>query len=122
MGTIYNNIIETIGRTPLVKLNRVTEGVDATILLKCEFFNPLGSVKDRIGMSMIDDAEKRSVINKDTTIIEPTKAAPMAATWDPRLPSPSRPRVFPFRLVPMHVCQRPLLTAASSRWIFRAMQ
>src|SRR5687768_16587048 len=72
MGRIYNNIVETVGRTPLVRLNRVTSGVDATILLKCEFFNPLGSVKDRIGMSMIDDAEKRGLIKKDTTIIEPT--------------------------------------------------
>ncbi len=49
MGRIYNNIIETVGRTPLVKLNKVTAGAGATILLKCEFFNPLGSVKDRIG-------------------------------------------------------------------------
>ncbi len=72
MGTIYKNIVETVGRTPLVQLNRVTEGVAATILLKCEFFNPLGSVKDRIGVSMIEDAEKRGVISKDTTIIEPT--------------------------------------------------
>jgi len=72
MGRIYNNIVETVGRTPLVKLNRVVDGVDATILLKCEFFNPLGSVKDRIGMSMIEDAEKRGVLNKDTVIIEPT--------------------------------------------------
>ncbi len=72
MGRIYNDIVETVGRTPLVKLNRVTAGVDATVLLKCEFFNPLGSVKDRIGMSMIEDAEKRGVLKKDTTIIEPT--------------------------------------------------
>ncbi|MCX8089427.1 MAG: cysteine synthase A [Verrucomicrobiae bacterium] len=72
MGRIYNNIIETVGRTPLVRLNRVTDGVPATILLKCEFFNPLGSVKDRIGMSMIEDAERRGIINKDTVIIEPT--------------------------------------------------
>ena len=72
MGRIYNNIVETVGRTPLVKLNRVTEGSLATILLKCEFFNPLGSVKDRIGMSMIEDAEKRGVLKKDTVIIEPT--------------------------------------------------
>ena len=49
-GRIYNNIVETVGRTPLVRLNHVTAGVPATILLKCEFFNPLGSVKDRIGM------------------------------------------------------------------------
>lgn len=72
MGTIYNNIVETVGRTPLVKLNKVTAGLDATIALKCEFFNPLGSVKDRIGMAMIEDAEKRGIINKDTTIVEPT--------------------------------------------------
>src|SRR5215510_14885583 len=72
MGRIYNNIIETVGRTPLVRLNRVTAGVPATILLKCEFFNPLGSVKDRIGMSMIEDAEKSGKLKKDTVIIEPT--------------------------------------------------
>lgn len=72
MGRIYNNIVETVGRTPLVRLNKVTQGVDATILLKCEFFNPLGSVKDRIGMSMIEDAEKKGILKKDTTIIEPT--------------------------------------------------
>jgi cysteine synthase len=72
MGRIYNNIVETVGRTPLVRLNKVTAGVDATVLLKCEFFNPLGSVKDRIGMAMIEDAEKSGVLKKDTTIIEPT--------------------------------------------------
>ena len=64
MGRIYNNIVETVGRTPLVKLNKVTAGLDATILLKCEFFNPLGSVKDRIGMAMIEDAEKRGVLKR----------------------------------------------------------
>jgi cysteine synthase len=72
MGRIYNSIVETVGRTPLVRLNRVTAGLDATILLKCEFFNPLGSVKDRIGMSMIEDAERRGVLTPETTIIEPT--------------------------------------------------
>mgnify|MGYP000971251129 CR=1 FL=1 len=72
MGRIYNNIVETVGRTPLVRLNRVTAGLDATILLKCEFFNPLGSVKDRIGMSMIEEAERRGVLKQDTVIIEPT--------------------------------------------------
>ena len=72
MGRIYNDIVETVGRTPLVKLNKVTDGVDATILLKCEFFNPLGSVKDRIGMAMIEDAERRGVLKKETVIIEPT--------------------------------------------------
>ena len=76
MGRIYNNIVETVGHTPLVKLNRIpaSAGVDAStsVLLKCEFFNPLGSVKDRIGMAMIEDAEKKGSINKDTVIIEPT--------------------------------------------------
>ncbi len=72
MGTLYNNIVETVGRTPLVKLNRVTEGLDATIALKCEFFNPLGSVKDRIGMSMIQAAELDGTLTKDTVIVEPT--------------------------------------------------
>jgi cysteine synthase A len=72
MGRIFKDIVETVGRTPLVRLNRVTAGVPATILLKCEFFNPLGSVKDRIGMSMIEDAERRGVLTKDTVIIEPT--------------------------------------------------
>jgi cysteine synthase A len=72
MGKIYNNIVETIGHTPLVKLNQVTQGLEATIALKCEFFNPLGSVKDRIGMSMIEAAEKAGKLNKDTVIVEPT--------------------------------------------------
>lgn len=72
MGRIYNNIVETVGNTPLVKLNRVTAGLEATVALKCEFFNPLGSVKDRIGMAMIEDAEQRGVLTKDTVIVEPT--------------------------------------------------
>lgn len=72
MNRIFNSIVDTIGRTPLVRLNRVTAGVDATILLKCEFFNPLGSVKDRIGAAMIRAAEREGRINRDTTIIEPT--------------------------------------------------
>ena len=72
MGNLYNNIVETVGRTPLVKLNRVTAGLDATIALKLEFFNPLGSVKDRIGMAMIEAAELDGTLKKDTVIIEPT--------------------------------------------------
>lgn len=72
MGRLYNDIVETVGRTPLVKLNKVTAGLPATIALKCEFFNPLGSVKDRIGMAMIEDAEKRGILKKDSVIIEPT--------------------------------------------------
>lgn len=72
MGKIYNNIVETVGHTPLVRLNRVTAGLPATIALKCEFFNPLGSVKDRIGMAMIEDAEQKGLLKADTTIVEPT--------------------------------------------------
>ena len=72
MAQIYNNIVETIGRTPLVKLNHVTDGVEADILLKCEFFNPLGSVKDRIGRAMIEAAEADGSLTKDSVIIEPT--------------------------------------------------
>src|SRR5438876_4978883 len=71
MGRIYKDIVETVGRTPLVRLNRVTDGAPATILLKCEYFNPLGSVKDRIGMSMIEDAERRGILTKKTISIEP---------------------------------------------------
>lgn len=69
---LYNNIIETIGRTPLVKLNRISAGLDATIAVKCEFFNPLGSVKDRIGAAMIAAAEADGTLRPDTTIVEPT--------------------------------------------------
>ena len=72
MGRIYNNIIETVGHTPLVRLNKVTAGVDAAILLKCEFFNPLSSVKDRIGVAMIEAAEAEGRLRPGATIIEPT--------------------------------------------------
>ncbi|MEI8039830.1 MAG: cysteine synthase A [Verrucomicrobiota bacterium] len=72
MGRIYSSIVETIGHTPLVRLNKVTAGLPATILLKCEFFNPLGSVKDRIGLAMIEAAEKSGTLKPDTVIIEPT--------------------------------------------------
>jgi len=68
----YDNIITTIGRTPLVKLNRLTEGLPATIAVKGEFSNPLGSVKDRIGSAMIAAAEKEGILKPNTTIIEPT--------------------------------------------------
>lgn len=72
MSHIYNNIIETVGHTPLVRLNHVTAGLEATIALKCEFFNPLGSVKDRIGAAMIHAAELEGKVHKDTVIVEPT--------------------------------------------------
>ena len=72
MGRIHNSIVETVGRTPLVRLNNITKGLPATIALKCEFFNPLGSVKDRIGMAMIEDAEAKGLLKPGTTIVEPT--------------------------------------------------
>ena len=74
MAKIYNDITETIGNTPLVRLNRTAaaHGAQAEILMKLEFFNPLSSVKDRIGLAMIDDALKSGRINKDTVLIEPT--------------------------------------------------
>jgi cysteine synthase A len=74
MSRIFNDITETIGNTPLVRLNRTAKkhGAIADVLLKLEFFNPLSSVKDRIGIAMIDDALKAGKINKGTVIIEPT--------------------------------------------------
>ena len=69
---IHDSILSTVGKTPLVKLQRVSAGLPATIALKCEFFNPLGSVKDRIGAAMIAAGEKEGKITPKTTIIEPT--------------------------------------------------
>ena len=72
MGKIYKNITETIGNTPLVKLNKIAEGIDAILLGKLESFNPTSSVKCRIGNALISAAEKNGLITKDTVIIEPT--------------------------------------------------
>ncbi len=72
MVRIYEDLTKTVGNTPLVKLNRVTKGIDATVVVKLESFNPLSSVKDRIGVSMIDAAERAGHIKPDTIILEPT--------------------------------------------------
>lgn len=68
----YENVIHSVGHTPLIKLNRIAAGTPATIALKAEFFNPLGSVKDRIGAAMVKAAEKEGRLRPGTTIIEPT--------------------------------------------------
>jgi len=73
-GCVYDSILDTVGATPLVKLSRLTqaEGVNATVLGKCEFFNPLASVKDRIGKAMIEAAEAEGRIKPGDTLVEPT--------------------------------------------------
>jgi len=72
MPHIYSDITKTIGNTPLVKINKLTQGVKAVVLAKLESFNPLSSVKDRIGVAMIEDAEKKGLLKKGSVIIEPT--------------------------------------------------
>jgi cysteine synthase A len=69
---LHPDILGTVGNTPLVKLNRISRGIEATVAIKCEFQNPLGSVKDRIGVAMIAAAESQGIITPETTIIEPT--------------------------------------------------
>src|SRR3954462_7531568 len=71
-GRIFNDITETIGGTPLVRINRLIPKEHATVLAKGEFFNPLASVKDRIGLAMIEAGERAGKINKETVIVEPT--------------------------------------------------
>ena len=72
MTKIAQNVTELIGRTPLVKINKLTNGASAEVVAKLEFFNPAGSVKDRIALSMIEDAERKGILKKDSVIIEPT--------------------------------------------------
>ncbi len=72
MGRIYSDITWTIGSTPLVRLNHMTKGLHADVVVKVESFNPLGSVKDRIGLAMIEEAEREGKIKAGTTIVEPT--------------------------------------------------
>lgn len=72
MSQLFQSITDTIGNTPLVKINNLTAGLPAEIYLKCEFFNPLASVKDRIGRAMIEAAERDGKLDKDSIVIEPT--------------------------------------------------
>lgn len=72
MGSLNRSIVETVGHTPLVRLNRLSAGLEATVAIKCEYFNPLGSVKDRIGKAMIEAAEREGKIGAGTLIVEPT--------------------------------------------------
>lgn len=72
MAKIANDITELIGNTPLVRLNKISKEVEAKIVGKLEFFNPCGSVKDRIGASMITEAEKKGFLKKDSIVVEPT--------------------------------------------------
>ena len=69
---IANSIIELVGNTPLVKLKRIAKNIEAQIMGKLEFFNPCGSVKDRIGVSMIAAAEKKGLLSADSVVVEPT--------------------------------------------------
>src|SRR5436305_12745079 len=71
-GRIFNDITETMGGTPLVRINRLIPPGQGIVLAKCEFFNPLSSVKDRIGVAMIEAAEREGKIDRDTVIVEPT--------------------------------------------------
>lgn len=72
MAKTVDNIIATIGNTPLIKINKISKGLYANIFVKAEFFNPLSSIKDRIGFAMIEDAEKNGKIGPGATIVEPT--------------------------------------------------
>ncbi|MEW5758916.1 MAG: cysteine synthase A [Candidatus Omnitrophota bacterium] len=72
MPKIYSDITKTVGNTPLIRINKISQGLDATILAKLESFNPLSSIKDRIGIAMIDAAEEKGLLKKNSVIIEPT--------------------------------------------------
>jgi cysteine synthase A len=70
--TVFENVLDAIGQTPIIRLNNVTKGLSAVVIAKLEFMNPSGSVKDRIALSMIEDAERKELLNENSVIIEPT--------------------------------------------------
>lgn len=89
MGKIYGSALELIGNTPLVEVKNVekSEGLEATVLAKLEYFNPAGSVKDRIGKAMIEDAEQKGILKPGATIIEPhpvTRESDLQLSQQPR--------------------------------------
>ena len=89
---IYNSVLDTIGHTPLVRLNKVTEGLHAEVLVKLEFFNPLSSVKDRIGRAMIDAAERDGRLKPGGTTVEPAASPVITQTMagQPVQPAPHK--------------------------------
>ena len=76
---IYDSILQAVGNTPMVRLNRVTEGVDANILVKCEYLNPSGSLKDRIALRMIEEAEKTGELREGSIVTESSTGNTAAA-------------------------------------------
>ena len=92
MSQIHNNVLSMIGNTPLVRLNKVTQGIESEIIAKVEFTNPGGSVKDRIGIAMIEDAEKRGLLKPGGTIVEGTSGntttSAAASTFSATRPAP----------------------------------
>ena len=110
----YNSIVETIGNTPLVKLNSVTRGVMGTVLSKVEYFNPGNSVKDRMAIKMIDDAEERGDLKPGGTIIEGTSGNTgmgLALIWNrhPNFPGKSGLRFHITSLPAMNPTGRPTI-------------
>ena len=87
MAKIYKQITDLIGKTPLVELGKysASKGLETPVIAKVEFFNPGGSVKDRVALAMIEDAEQKGILKPGATIIEPTSAMPTSTLWSARL-------------------------------------
>ena len=82
MSDIKQSALELIGKTPLLKLNRYGKGKNAEIIAKLEYLNPAGSVKDRVALAMIEDAEKKGILKEGSTIIEPTSSNPYTSRYN----------------------------------------
>jgi cysteine synthase A len=95
MGQLFDSVLDTIGRTPLVRTPRLSSGLHADVLFKLESFNPMSSVKDRIGRAMIEDALSSGLIREGTVVIEPTSrssAPPRGSPWSSPCPRRCRSR------------------------------